>query len=49
LPVFLLWLYFSWLITLCAALVTAHLGRATGPRGRPMRPGAKAKLARARG
>jgi len=49
LPVFLLWLYFSWLITLSAALVTAHLGRATGPRGRPARPGAKARVARARG
>lgn len=45
LPVFLLWLYFSWLITLCAALVTAHLGRATGPRSRPKRPGANTKLA----
>ena len=49
LPVFLLWLYFSWLVTLGAALVTAHLGRAAGPRARPARPGAKAKLARARG
>ena len=49
LPVFLLWLYFSWLVTLSAALVTAHLGRATGPRGRPARSGAKARLARARG
>jgi membrane protein len=47
LPVFLLWLYFSWLVTLSAALVTAHLGRATGSRGRPVR--AKARLARARG
>jgi len=27
LPVFLLWLYFSWLVTLAAALVTANLGR----------------------
>lgn len=26
-PVFLLWLYFSWLVTLAAALVTANLGR----------------------
>ena len=49
LPVFLLWLYFSWLVTLSAALVTAHLGHATGPRGRPARAGAKARLARARG
>ncbi|HEU5295370.1 MAG TPA: YihY family inner membrane protein, partial [Burkholderiaceae bacterium] len=49
LPVFLLWLYFSWLVTLSAALITAHLGRATGPRGRQVRSGAKARLARARG
>ncbi|MFO1224778.1 MAG: YihY family inner membrane protein [Burkholderiaceae bacterium] len=35
LPVFLLWLYFSWLVTLSAALVTAHLGRGAGPRRRP--------------
>lgn len=27
-PVFLLWMYFSWLVTLGAALVTANLGRA---------------------
>lgn len=27
-PVFLLWLYFSWLVTLAAALVTANLARA---------------------
>jgi membrane protein len=32
LPVFLLWLYFSWLVTLAAALITANLGR-TGKRG----------------
>jgi membrane protein len=25
--VFLLWIYFSWLVTLAAALVTANLGR----------------------
>ena len=49
LPVFLLWLYFSWLITLSAALVTAHLGRSAGPRSRAARSGAKARLARARG
>jgi len=49
LPVFLLWLYFSWLITLSAALVTAHLGRSAGPRGRTARSGAKGRLARARG
>jgi membrane protein len=30
-PVFLLWVYFSWLVTLTAALVTANLGR-TSPR-----------------
>jgi membrane protein len=49
LPVFLLWLYFSWLVTLSAALVTAQLGRAGGARGRPARSGAKSRLARARG
>jgi membrane protein len=49
LPVFLLWLYFSWLITLSAALVTAHLGRSAGARGRASRSGAKARLVRARG
>jgi membrane protein len=49
LPVFLLWLYFSWLVTLSAALVTAHLGRAAAPRGRPARSGTKARFARARG
>jgi membrane protein len=48
LPVFLLWLYFSWLVTLSAALVTARLGRATGPRDRPAHARAKARLARAR-
>lgn len=31
-PVFLLWVYFSWLVTLAAALVTANLGRSK-PRG----------------
>jgi membrane protein len=30
-PVFLLWMYFSWLVTLTAALITANLAR-TGPR-----------------
>lgn len=49
LPVFLLWLYFSCLVTLSAALVAAHLGRATGPPGRPARSGARARFARARG
>jgi membrane protein len=48
-PVFLLWLYFSCLVTLSAALITAHLGRATGSRGRPARSGTRAKFARARG
>jgi membrane protein len=49
LPVFLLWLYFSWLVTLTAALITARLGQATGLRDRPAHPGTKAGLARARG
>lgn len=49
LPIFLLWLYFSWFVTLSAALVTAQLGRGAGPRGRAVRGGAKARLARARG
>jgi membrane protein len=49
LPVFLLWLYFSCLVTLSAALVAAHLGRATSPRGRPARSAARARFARARG
>ena len=49
LPVFLLWLYFSYLVTLGAALFTAHLGRTTGPRGRQTRSGARARVARARG
>jgi membrane protein len=49
LPVFLLWLYFSCLVTLSAALFTAHLGRTARSRGRQVRSGARAKLARARG
>ncbi|HVO08947.1 MAG TPA: YihY family inner membrane protein [Burkholderiaceae bacterium] len=49
LPVFLLWLYFSWLVTLSAALVTARLGRAAGPRGRAASSAARSRLARARG
>lgn len=49
LPVFVLWLYFSWLVALSAALVTAQLGRATVPRGRAPRTGVRARLARARG
>ena len=48
-PVFLLWLYFSCLVTLSAALLTAHLGRTTKPRGRQARAGGRARLARARG
>jgi membrane protein len=45
LPVFLLWLYFSWLVTLSAALVTANLGRLQ--RGAPAarRPAAAARSA----
>jgi membrane protein len=46
LPVFLLWVYFSCLVTLSAALVAAHLGRATGARGRPARAGGRARFAR---
>ena len=49
LPVFLLWLYFSWLVTLSAALLTAQLGRAGAARGRAARSGGKTRLARARG
>jgi membrane protein len=36
-PVFLLWVYFSWLVTLTAALITANLARAR-PRPSPSRP-----------
>jgi membrane protein len=32
-PVFLLWVYFSWLVTLTAALITANLARASPRRG----------------
>ena len=35
-PVFLLWIYFSWLVTLTAALVTANLSRTKAP-ARPHR------------
>ena len=49
LPVFLLWVYFSWLVTLCAALVAAQLGRGNAPQGRGLRAKNKAKLARLRG
>ncbi len=38
-PVFLLWVYFSWLVTLTAALITANLARARKPTaGRSSRP-----------
>ena len=33
-PVFLLWVYFSWLVTLAAALVAANMARAGRPAGR---------------
>ena len=37
-PVFLLWVYFSWLVTLTAALIAANLAHATpGPGGRASR------------
>jgi membrane protein len=38
-PVFLLWVYFSWLVTLAAALVAAQLGQggAPGRAGKPAR------------
>jgi membrane protein len=36
LPVFLLWVYFSWLVTLAAALITANLGP-SAPRRRGLR------------
>lgn len=50
LPVFVLWLYFSCLVTLGAALVTAHLGRTSAPRSRSVSPsGTRASLGRARG
>ena len=32
LPLFMLWVYYSWLVTLAAALVAANLGRRTAPR-----------------
>lgn len=32
-PVFLLWMYFSWLVTLAAALITANLGSGSRRRG----------------
>jgi len=48
-PVFLLWVYFSWLVTLAAALVTANLARAgSRPGGASARPkaGAAARVRR---
>jgi len=48
LPVFLLWVYFSCLVTLGAALVAAHLGRGAGARRRFVRAGGRARLVRAR-
>lgn len=49
-PVFVLWLYFSCLVTLSAALVTAHLGRSSALRSRAATTtGARARLGRARG
>ncbi|WP_019561235.1 YihY family inner membrane protein [Caldimonas manganoxidans] len=33
-PVFLLWIYYSWAVTLAAAVVTAHLGSLRAARGR---------------
>lgn len=48
LPVFVLWVYFSCIVTLCAALVAAHLGRGTGARGRAAASGARARFVRAR-
>jgi membrane protein len=33
-PVFLLWVYFSWLVTLGSALVAANLGRSARPAAR---------------
>jgi membrane protein len=37
-PVFLLWVYFSWLVTLLAAMITANLARTRRrPAGRPAR------------
>jgi len=50
LPVFLLWVYFSCLVTLSAALVAAQLGRGgAGGRGRMARVVGRGRLARLRG
>ncbi len=49
LPVFLLWVYFSCLVTLSAALVAAQLGRAMPSGSRAARNGTRARFARARG
>lgn len=48
LPVFLLWVYFSCVVALSAALVAAQLGRGAGARSRAARGGGAARLARAR-
>jgi membrane protein len=48
LPVFLLWMYFSCLVTLSAALTAAQLGRVAGSRSRATRGGVRARLVRAR-
>lgn len=39
-PVFLLWVYFSWLVTLAAAMLTANITRAGSSRGGSRRPSA---------
>lgn len=39
-PLFLLWIYFSWLVTLTAALLTANFTRAGSSRGGSRRPSA---------
>jgi len=48
LPVFVLWVYFSCVVTLSAALVAAYLGRGAGARGRTAGGGARSRFARAR-
>lgn len=48
LPVFLLWVYFSCVVALSAALVAAQLGRGAGARSRAARGGGATRLARAR-
>ncbi len=48
LPVFVLWVYFSCVVTLGAALVAANLGRGAGARGRAAGGRARGRSARAR-